>query len=107
MSLIENELNKLKVFLDECASKGEVYEFPMPDKVRDSYYIDYTDSKHVSSPIMNYDSETTNSFRKGLTMLWDKENKISMVIPIIIAAYLKTQKTETEIKEIDLYNYMM
>ena len=102
--LIKNEIGKLLEFSSNNSGK---YTFPVIEKDIDSYYFDYSSSKHLEEVIVEYNSESVSSLKRRVSALWDDDD-CKYAIPIILAAYMKlSSKSTSEAREMDMYNYMM
>ncbi len=102
--IIYNEINQLKKLSIDSSNIDRL------NKVRQSstYFIDYSDSKHLHAPLTEYNSDSICEFRKNMSDLWSNDKELCLAIPIILSAYEKTKKTNvSQVKEVDLYNYMM
>ena len=95
--------------LYEIASKeSEAVRFPVWKENVSSYYIDYASSKHLASTGTTYDSSELTGMREMLQNLWRDDPEKSACIPVVLAAYRRTQEdTGNYLPEIDLHNYMM
>ena len=91
----------------ELAAEKVIPVFHNPDKALDSYYINYEDSVHLSSPLVCYDSSEMDIYMAGIRELF-YETEYKDIIPVMAAAYLHTKdRNENQLSGIDLNNYMM
>ena len=83
--------------------------FEKTDEADSSYYKEYASCKHFDTDISCYTSDEISDLRSMLLQLWDEDEELKKaVIPILLAAYVKTKdSTENYLEEIDLMNYML
>lgn len=88
-------------------SEESEYEFEKIESNADSYYLNYLNSSHLDSALIEYDSENMKLMRNRLQKLWGNEDKIKKYIPIVMSALTQKLLDKGELPQIDLYNYMM
>ena len=98
---------KKKLYEIALASDGTI-RFPERDEKVASYYLDYQEARHLDHTGTAYDSTEISGMRTMLTELWRDDPQKAACIPVLLAAYRRTQEeTGNYLPEIDLHNYMM
>lgn len=78
------------------------------DAARETYYIPYGQSRHGSAVLEYYDAREPGDLRARLLELWNENEDMKAVIPVILAAYQKSKTKGTNyLREMEVYNYMM
>ena len=104
-TMIDNEKERLIEFVGK--NKNE-YAFPIIDHGIDSYYINYSSGKHLDKILTEYNADNLNSLKSMLHDLWKEDECCIQAVPIIMTAYMKlSNNSNSAVKEMDMYNYMM
>ena len=105
MSLINEKKMLINLVKEETNTK---YMFETIAREKESYYIDYNDSIHMSRGLVEYSSSDLIEVKHKLEYLWRNNPEMKKYIKVILVALSKSSANhEGRFQGIDLHNYMM
>lgn len=90
-------------------NRNSYESFSSFDEKADTYYIEYSKSKHLGGVLESFGLEELSDIKRMLELLWERDTETKKFIPFILAEIkeMDLQNNQNVLSEVELYNYTM